>query len=103
MYRFTTPDQCFQFNYPPQSFLALIISYAQENRGVILEKHKEDLQYEEPNTAYFTMTQEESAKFKPKLRTTVQATAIFPGGKRFTTDEVEIEIKPVQHNSVMEV
>lgn len=103
MYRFDTPEHSFQFNYPPQDFLALIISYSQENRGVILEKKKEDLQFKEPNTAYFVMTQQESSKFKAKLKTTVQATAVFPGGKRFTTDEAEIEIKPVQHNDVLEV
>lgn len=77
MYRATTPKQIFSFDVnPDETFKEILITYAQGGK-TILEKHKEDLTFDEESTetdcgewwsCWFRMTQEESNLFSAEAR-----------------------------------
>lgn len=70
MYRATTPKHIFYFNVDPnETFEEILITYSQSEK-IILEKHKNDLTFDEKPGQYrkygawFRLTQEETKLFE---------------------------------------
>lgn len=97
MYRFTTPTHTFTFQYDVRDYQEILITYAQKAR-IVLEKHKTDLTIsEDGKTAYFKLTQEESALFDCYASVSVQVRVLTDTGDSFASAITECRVEPVLH------
>lgn len=104
MYRFTTPKHIFKFpeDIQPEDLADILITYSQAGE-IVLEKHKSDLTIEDDNSVWFRFTQEDSAKFKPKIRTDVQLRILYATGESYASRIIQVEILAVLHDGVLGV
>lgn len=108
MIRYTTPSQEFVFQEDPQiNYTRIVISYSQNNE-IILEKEKSDLSFfteeKENDTLYiasFRMTQEETAKFSPLSRVTIQIRVLTEDGNALASVKFECTVEDVLKKEVL--
>lgn len=72
MIRITTPQHTFQFPHDPSTYAGIRITYKQCGQ-IVLQKTEADMTFGENNTAYYVLTQEETALFQPGYDVQFQA------------------------------
>ena len=109
MFRATTPKHTFLFDVDPDvTFKDILITYAQGN-GIILEKGKSDLTFEDPQTisgktvypAYLVLTQEESKRFAAIKTVNVQVRALTFDNEAVACDKIQVSVKDVLNDEVL--
>lgn len=109
MRRATTPTHIFYFEIDPEeSFEQILVTYAQNGR-ILLEKHKNDFAFEEPEehcgkTVYpasLVLTQEETNLFSSKATVSVQVRALTAGADAVASEVMTLSVKEVLNSEVL--
>lgn len=104
MFRATTPLHKFVFEQNPELYVAILITYAQNNR-IVLEKRKEDLTFEQIEAggymAKIKLSQEEANLFKPGS-VSVQVRVLTEDGDALSCEIKSIGVKEVLNDEVLE-
>lgn len=97
MFRYTTPRHTFTFPQDPQRYQQIRVTYKQLDR-IILTKEKDEMSFCENNTAYFRLTQEETARFQPGIDVRFQAHVQVEDGNVYASEEMLLRVKDVLDN-----
>lgn len=100
MIRLTTPEHSFVFPESPDVFKEILVTYAQGN-VIILEKHKEDMQFD-GNRGYYTLSQEETALFSTSGKIRMQLRALTYAGDALATDIYTLNVSDVLNGDVLQ-
>lgn len=100
MFRATTPKHTFTFSVDPnETFKIILITYSQNN-NIVLEKHKEDLEFRGFD-ASFRLTQEESSSFEAMKPVSVQVRVLTYSDEALAFDKVILSVKDVLNDEVL--
>lgn len=97
MFRYTTPRHTFTFPQDPSTYQQIRITYKQLD-DIVLMKEKDDMHFGEKNTAYYNLTQEETALFIPNIDVKFQAHVQAQDGNVYASEEMILRIKDVLDN-----
>jgi len=109
VYRATTPTHTFVFDVDPDElFKTILISYAQDST-VILEKTKDDLNFDEAtdckgNKVYeasLQLTQEETNYFNADKTVSVQVRVLTYDDEAIAFDKATLSVKDVLNDEVL--
>lgn len=121
MIRATTPKHIFAFKTDPSEFSRILITYEQDGQ-IQLEKTQEDMTFEEETnestnetvyTAWYRLSQDETAKFKPPqtfygMRSEkhsmvyVQVRVLTASGEALASNKFRVEVFDVLNDEVLE-
>lgn len=101
MFRFSTPRHKFKLpdGVDPTSIEKLFITYKQSGKTIV-EKTKDEVTFES-GKAVWRLTQEETGRFRPRVPAKIQMRILFENGNSFPSYEVEIEVKDVLKEGVI--
>lgn len=102
MYKFTTPTHVFKFPDDPETYKRIEITYSQ--RGIIiLEKSEENLTFGEDNSAYFTVTQQETSLFHTDVPIELQIRVMTSDNMVLASKKQQIKIYDILNDKPLEV
>lgn len=108
MYRASTPRHVFYFDFDAKKTLKnILITYAQDGE-IILEKKKDDLEFDTEDTAdgvlyraFYQLTQEETKLFDKRPFATVQVRMLDNVGHVITSPMVRMRVEKVLNDEVL--
>lgn len=100
MIRLTTPRHIFTFPQDPSTYDKILITYKQGNK-IILEKTEEDMTFSNDNSAYITLTQEETKAFSSNINVQVQV-RVLQGMTAFASNITSVSVGNVLNEGVLE-
>ena len=108
MYRASTPKHVFYFDFDVEHTLKnILITYAQDSE-IILEKTKDDLEFDTEDTAngvlyraFYQLTQEETKRFGSRPFATIQVRMLDTHDHVITSPKVRVRIDKVLNDEVL--
>lgn len=99
MMRLTTPEHSFMFPESPSVFKEILVTYSQGD-AIILEKHKQDMQFD-GNRGYYKLSQDETALFSPNGKIRMQVRALTNAGEALASTIVTMNVTDVLNDEVL--
>ena len=120
MIRATTPKHIFIFEVDPSEFKRILITYEQDGH-IVMEKDQDDLTFESETddetgetiyTAWYRLSQEETAKFLPEqtffgtrsekhTRVSVQVRVLTTSDEALASDKKTLNVQDVLNDEVL--